>query len=111
MKKKNSFYAVITACMGLAVFLEGQTVAMWIAMQGMASARTPISMLTGEACINAAVAWLGGGSVVSGGGGIVVGRFILAVIPIIGAVMIVSALGYIVLQRIKNSDNGIHQRQ
>ena len=74
MKKENSFYAVITACMGLAVFLEGQTVAMWIAMQGMASARTPISMLTGEACINAAVAWLGGGSVVSGGGGIVVGE-------------------------------------
>lgn len=30
MKNKNSFYAVITACMGLAVFLEGQTVAMWI---------------------------------------------------------------------------------
>lgn len=30
MKTKNVFYAVITVCMGLIVFLKSQTVAMWI---------------------------------------------------------------------------------
>lgn len=103
MKKKSLIYVSIVIGIGIAIILGGKTIAMWIAMHGVASTGTPICTLTGEARINAAIAWFGGGSLASGGGGIPLGTFILSMIPLMGVVIIASALGYVIYQQITHT--------
>lgn len=68
--------AGIAAATGVAAF--GPTVAMAIATTfGTASTGTPIAALTGAAASKAALAWLGGGALTAGGGGMVAGQTLL----------------------------------
>lgn len=58
---------------------------MWVATTfGTASTGTAISALSGAAATNAALAWLGGGTLAAGGGGIVAGQALLALAGPIG---------------------------
>jgi len=51
------------------------TAAMWVATTfGTASTGTAISALSGAAAESAALAWLGGGTLAAGGGGMTAGR-------------------------------------
>ena len=64
---------------GVAVAALGPTAAMGIATTfGVASTGTAISTLSGAAATNAALAWLGGGALAAGGGGIAAGDTFLA---------------------------------
>lgn len=68
--------AGIAAATGVAAF--GPTVAMAIATTfGTASTGTPIAALTGAAASKAALAWLGGGALTAGGGGMAAGQALL----------------------------------
>ena len=68
---------------GVAAF--GPTAAMAIATTfGTASTGTAISALSGAAATNAALAWLGGGTLVAGGGGMAAGNALLALAGPIG---------------------------
>ena len=59
--------------------------AMWVATTfGTASTGTAISALSGAAASNAALAWLGGGAVATGGSGIAAGQALLALAGPIG---------------------------
>lgn len=70
---------------GVAVATLGPTAAMGIATTfGVASTGTAISTLTGAAATNAALAWLGGGALAAGGGGIAVGNALLALAGPVG---------------------------
>ena len=70
---------------GVAVAALGPTAAMGIATTfGVASTGTAISTLSGAAATNAALAWLGGGAVWAGGGGMVAGKTLLALAGPIG---------------------------
>lgn len=63
---------------GVAVVTLGPTIAMGIATTfGVASTGTAISALSGAAATNAALAWLGGGTIALGGGGIAAGNALL----------------------------------
>ena len=73
------------ASVGVAVVTMGPTAAMGIATTfGVASTGTAISSLSGIASINAALAWLGGGTLATGGGGIAAGTLFLYLIGPIG---------------------------
>lgn len=64
---------------GVAVAALGPTAAMGIATTfGVASTGTAISALSGAAATNAALAWLGGGALAVGGGGMAAGNAFLA---------------------------------
>ena len=64
---------------GIAIVTLGPTVAMGVATTfGVASTGTAISTLTGAAATNAALAWLGGGALATGGGGMAAGSTFLA---------------------------------
>ena len=64
---------------GVGVAALGPTAAMAVATTfGTASTGTAISALSGAAATNAALAWLGGGAVAAGGGGMVAGKVLLA---------------------------------
>lgn len=70
---------------GVAVAALGPTAAMGVATTfGVASTGTAISTLSGAAATNAALAWLGGGALAAGGGGMVAGNFLLILAGPIG---------------------------
>ena len=70
---------------GAAVASMAPTAAMWVATTfGTASTGTAISALSGAAATNAALAWLGGGALAAGGGGMVAGQTLLALAGPIG---------------------------
>ena len=67
------------AGVGVAVVTMGPTVAMGVATTfGVASTGTAISTLSGAAATNAALAWLGGGALAAGGGGMAAGEAFFA---------------------------------
>lgn len=71
--------------LGGAVVALGPTAAMGVATTfGVASTGTAISSLSGAAATNAALAWLGGGALATGGGGMVAGEAFLALAGPIG---------------------------
>ena len=70
---------------GVAVAALGPGVAMGIATAfGVASTGTAVSALSGAAAANAALAWLGGGALAAGGGGMAAGETFLALMGPIG---------------------------
>lgn len=70
---------------GVAVAALGPTAAMGIATTfGVASTGTAISALSGAAATNAALAWLGGGALAVGGGGMAAGEAFLALAGPVG---------------------------
>ncbi len=70
---------------GVAVVALGPTAAMGIATTfGVASTGTAISALSGAAATNAALAWLGGGALAVGGGGMAAGNAFLALAGPVG---------------------------
>lgn len=70
---------------GASVAFIGPTAAMWIATTfGTASTGTAISALSGAAAQSAALAWLGGGSIAAGGGGMLAGKAFIAMTGPIG---------------------------
>lgn len=70
---------------GTSVAFMAPTAAMWVATTfGTASTGTAISALSGAAATNAALAWLGGGTLAAGGGGIAAGNALLALAGPIG---------------------------
>ena len=70
---------------GASVAFMAPTGAMWIATTfGTASTGTAISTLSGAAAQNAALAWLGGGALSAGGGGMAAGHALLAMAGPIG---------------------------
>lgn len=80
---ENSGIAIATAGAGLATL--GPTAAMAVATTfGHASTGTAIAALSGAAAQNAALAWLGGGALSAGGGGIVTGKAFLALAGPVG---------------------------
>lgn len=82
--------------LGAATMATAPAAAMGIATTfGTASTGTAIAALSGAAQVNAAMAWLGGGALTAGGGGVVVGARVLAVLggPVgwgVGAVALVA---------------------
>ena len=92
---KNAGKGVAGAGLGVAVVTLGPTVAMGIATTfGVASTGVAISSLTGAAATNAALAWLGGGALALGGGGMAAGKALLALAGPIGwTIAAVSILG------------------
>ncbi|GMR70874.1 hypothetical protein NUITMVRA1_15520 [Aerococcus viridans] len=77
--KKGAGIGALGTGAGLAVGALGPSVAMGIATTfGVASTGTAISALTGAAAKSAALAWLGGGTLTAGGGGMVAGKALLA---------------------------------
>ncbi len=90
---------------GLAVVSLGPTAAMGVATTfGVASTGTAISALSGAAATNAALAWLGGGALAVGGGGMAAGNVFLAMLGPTGwAIAGVALLGSgIMLIKTKN---------
>ena len=70
---------------GASVAFIGPTAAMWVATTfGTASTGTAISALSGAAAQSAALAWLGGGALTAGGGGVVAGKAFLMLTGPIG---------------------------
>ena len=70
---------------GASVAFMAPSAAMWVATTfGTASTGTAISTLSGIAAQNAALAWLGGGALTTGGGGIAAGNALLAMSGPIG---------------------------
>lgn len=70
---------------GASVAFMAPTAAMWVATTfGVASTGTAISTLSGAAATNAALAWLGGGTLAAGGGGVVGGQALLALAGPVG---------------------------
>ena len=82
---KNAGAGAAGAGLGVAVVTMGPTVAMGVATTfGVASTGTAISTLSGAAATNAALAWLGGGSLAVGGGGMAAGNAFLAMAGPVG---------------------------
>ena len=70
---------------GVAFVAMGPNIAMGIATSfGVASTGTAISALSGAAATNAALAWLGGGALAAGGGGMVAGEAFLSLFGPVG---------------------------
>lgn len=70
---------------GVVVASIAPTAALWVASTfGTASTGTAISALSGAAASQAALAWLGGGSLAAGGGGVAAGESVLALLGPIG---------------------------
>ncbi len=83
------------AGIGLATALGGQT-ALWAlaSTYGVASTGTAIGTLAGVAEWNAFMAWLGGGALAAGGGGVALGTTIFSAIPVIGWIVAATGLIY-----------------
>ncbi|NMA13144.1 MAG: hypothetical protein GX933_08205 [Chloroflexi bacterium] len=82
---KNVGKGAVGVGVGVAVAAFGPTAAMGVATTfGVASTGTAISALSGAAATNAALAWLGGGAIAAGGGGMVVGKALLALAGPVG---------------------------
>ena len=83
--KKSALGAGVGVTAGAAVVSVAPTVAMWVATTfGTASTGTAISALSGAAATNAALAWLGGGALAVGGGGMAAGNAFLALAGPVG---------------------------
>ena len=83
--KKGAKGMGIGVAVGGAVAGLAPTTALWVATTfGTASTGTAISALSGAAATNAALAWLGGGTLASGGGGMLAGQALLALAGPIG---------------------------
>lgn len=83
--KKGAGIGALGTGAGLAVGVLGSNVAMGIATTfGVASTGTAISALTGAAAKSAALAWLGGGALTAGGGGMIAGKALLALTGPVG---------------------------
>jgi len=82
--KKSAVGAGTGIASGAAVAAVAPNAAMWIATTfGTASTGTAISALSGAAARNAALAWIGGGTLAAGGGGVAAGEaFLLMAGPI-----------------------------
>lgn len=82
---KNAGGGVAGVGAGVAVAALGPTAAMGIATTfGVASTGTAISALSGAAATNAALAWLGGGALAVGGGGMAAGNALLTLAGPVG---------------------------
>lgn len=83
--KKTALGAGAGVATGAAIVSVAPTVAMWVATTfGTASTGTAISALSGAAATNAALAWLGGGALAAGGGGMATGHAFLALAGPVG---------------------------
>ena len=84
-----------TAATGFAAALGGQT-GLWAlaSAYGISSTGTAISTLAGVAEWNAFLAWLGGGTIAAGGGGMALGGLVFAGVPIIGWLIAAGGLAY-----------------
>lgn len=83
--KKTAVGAGSGVVTGAAVASVAPTAAMWIATTfGTASTGTAISSLSGAAATNATLAWIGGGTLAAGGGGMSAGTAFLALAGPIG---------------------------
>ena len=83
--KRSAVRAGSGVAAGATVASVAPTAAMWIASTfGTASTGTAISSLSGGAATNAALAWLGGGTLATGGGGMSTGTAFLAMAGPIG---------------------------
>ncbi len=110
MKKdrKQTVTSVGTVGVGTAIGVGGQTAAMGIATTfGTASTGTAISTLSGAAATNAATAWLGGGALAAGGGGMATGSFVLSAIPVVGWGLAAAGVGYGIYKYCKNKKHKI----
>lgn len=77
--------AAIGASTGVALSALGPSMAMGVATTfGTASTGTAISTLSGAAATNAALAWIGGGTLATGGGGMALGNLFLTLTGPIG---------------------------
>lgn len=84
-KKANIGGGAAGASFGVGLAALGPTAAMGIATTfGVASTGTAISSLNGAAATNAALAWLGGGALSAGGGGMAAGNFLLGLAGPVG---------------------------
>ena len=82
---KNAGAGAAGVSAGVAVAAMGPTAAMGIATTfGVASTGTAISTLSGAAATNAALAWLGGGALAAGGGGMAAGEAFLTLAGPVG---------------------------
>ncbi|API90063.1 hypothetical protein BKP56_12715 [Marinilactibacillus sp. 15R] len=82
---KNAGKGAAGAGVGIAVATLGPTAAMGVATTfGVASTGTAISTLSGTAATNAALAWLGGGTLAAKGGGMVAGKALLGLAGPVG---------------------------
>ena len=101
---RTAAYIGVGTATGAAIGTLEPTAAMSIAtIMGTASTGTAIGALSGAAATNAALAWLGGGSLAAGGAGIAGGSLVLGMFgPIGGVIAGVSALGGVALLRTKN---------
>lgn len=82
---KNAGVGAAGAGLGVAVVTMGPTVAMGIATTfGVSSTGTAISTLSGAVATKAALAWLGGGALSTGGGGMAAGLALLALANPVG---------------------------
>lgn len=85
---KNAGVGAAGTGLGVAVVTMGPIVAMGVATTfGVASTGTSISTLSGAAATNAALAWLGGGALAAGGGGMATGNAFLALASPVGWVI------------------------
>lgn len=92
------------SAMGIAVATMGPTAAMGVASTfGVASTGTAISALSGAAATNASLAWLGGGTLAAGGGGISAGTALLALSGPVGWTIAASAGSFALYSGIKAS--------
>lgn len=83
--KKSAAGAGAGVAGGMAVASVAPSAAMWIATTfGTASTGTAISSLSGAAATKAALAWIGGGALSAGGGGVAAGQAFLAMTGPIG---------------------------
>lgn len=83
--KRSALGAGVGVAAGTAIVSVAPTATMWVATTfGTASTGTAISALSGAAAKNAALAWLGGGSLAAGGGGMAAGHAFLALAGPIG---------------------------
>ncbi|GAE34066.1 hypothetical protein [Halalkalibacter akibai] len=108
-KKANQISGGIAGAgvaMGAGVAAFGPTAALAVATTfGTASTGTAISALSGAAATKAALAWLGGGALAAGGGGMVAGKALLALAGPVGWAIGGSALvGGALFANKKNKD-------
>lgn len=88
------------------------TAAMWIATTfGTASTGTAISALSGAVAQNAALAWLGGGTLAAGGGGIAAGQAFLALAGPVGWGIAGTSILASVLITLNKKNNTIEQEK
>ena len=91
---------------GVAIAALGPSAAMGVATTfGMASTGTAISSLSGAAATNAALAWIGGGALTAGGGGMAAGKIFITLTGPVGWTIASVALVSSGLIFLKNSND------